>query len=87
MYSDERTKDRQHDRARGARHGRRSVARLFDVTEDCIRKDLRRLVAQGRCRKVYGGATRAEAEINRNIAERVDTLRPRSSASPRRHAS
>ena len=59
---------------------RSPAAKRFAVTSDCIRKDLRQLVAQGRCRKVYGGATRIEGEVNRNIAERVDTLRPEKQA-------
>lgn len=57
-----------------------SLARKFDVTDDCIRKDLRQLVSQGRCRKVYGGAVRIEGEVNRNVAERVDTLRSQKQA-------
>jgi DeoR/GlpR family transcriptional regulator of sugar metabolism len=28
----------------------------FDVSEDAIRRDLRSLAAQGRCRRIYGGA-------------------------------
>ena len=51
-----------------------------DEPDDCIRKDLRQLVSQGRCRKVYGGAVRIEGEVNRNVAERVDTLRPQKQA-------
>lgn len=47
------------------------LAVRFEVTEDCIRKDLRQLAAQGRCRKVYGGATRVETAVNRIVAERV----------------
>ena len=57
-----------------------TLAEKFDVTEDCIRKDLRRLVAEGRCRKVYGGATRVDPEVNRVVAERVDLLRPEKQA-------
>ena len=57
-----------------------ALAEKFDVTEDCIRKDLRRLVAESRCRKVYGGATRIDPEVNRVIAERVDLLRPEKQA-------
>ena len=33
-----------------------ALAERFDVTEDCIRKDLRQLEAAGALRKVYGGA-------------------------------
>jgi DeoR/GlpR family transcriptional regulator of sugar metabolism len=32
------------------------LAAEFDVSEDAIRRDLRALAAQGRCRRVYGGA-------------------------------
>lgn len=32
------------------------LAGEFDVSEDAIRRDLRALAAQGRCRRVYGGA-------------------------------
>lgn len=56
--------------------GRVTVSELavrFDVTEDCIRKDLRQLAANGRCRKVYGGATRIETTVNRIVAERVSS--------------
>ena len=65
------------------REGRVSVSDLaerFSVTEDCIRKDLRHLVADGRCRRVYGGATRIEPEVNRRIVSRVDTFRPEKQA-------
>lgn len=33
-----------------------SLALEFDVSEDAIRRDLRALAAEGRCRRVYGGA-------------------------------
>lgn len=32
------------------------LASEFDVSEDAIRRDLRALAAEGRCRRVYGGA-------------------------------
>lgn len=32
------------------------LAAEFDVSEDAIRRDLRALAAEGRCRRVYGGA-------------------------------
>ena len=32
------------------------LANEFDVSEDAIRRDLRALAAEGRCRRVYGGA-------------------------------
>jgi DeoR/GlpR family transcriptional regulator of sugar metabolism len=33
-----------------------TLAEEFDVSEDAIRRDLRALAAEGRCRRVYGGA-------------------------------
>jgi len=33
-----------------------TLAAEFDVSEDAIRRDLRALAAEGRCRRVYGGA-------------------------------
>lgn len=33
-----------------------ALATEFDVSEDAIRRDLRALAAEGRCRRVYGGA-------------------------------
>ncbi|TWF54700.1 DeoR family transcriptional regulator [Neorhizobium alkalisoli] len=33
-----------------------SLADEFDVSEDAIRRDLRALAAEGKCRRVYGGA-------------------------------
>ena len=45
--------------ARLARDGRvvaADLARLYATSEDTIRRDLRTLAAEGRCRRVYGGA-------------------------------
>lgn len=80
MYSSERQDEIAHIIDLEGRVTVAELARKFAVTEDCIRKDLRQLVAKGRCRKVYGGATRVEGEVNRNVAERVDTLRPEKQA-------
>ncbi|WP_247655764.1 DeoR family transcriptional regulator, partial [Hydrogenophaga aromaticivorans] len=33
-----------------------ALAAEFQVSEDAIRRDLRALAAEGRCRRVYGGA-------------------------------
>lgn len=33
-----------------------ALAAEFDVSEDAVRRDLRALAAEGRCRRVYGGA-------------------------------
>lgn len=49
--------------ARLAREGRvvaAELARLYATSEDTIRRDLRALAAEGRCRRVYGGALPAE---------------------------
>ncbi|MBP7002726.1 DeoR/GlpR family DNA-binding transcription regulator [Amaricoccus sp.] len=40
-------------------HGRvvaADLARLYETSEDTVRRDLRALAAQGRCRRVHGGA-------------------------------
>ena len=45
--------------ARLAREGRvvaAELARAYETSEDTIRRDLRALAAEGRCRRVYGGA-------------------------------
>ena len=45
--------------ARLAREGRvvaAELARVYATSEDTIRRDLRALAAEGRCRRVYGGA-------------------------------
>ena len=58
-----------------AEQGRVAVADLaarFDVSEDCIRKDLKQLVEEGRAKKVYGGAIRPEAPLERVVLNRVD---------------
>ena len=41
----------------------KSLAVEFDVTEDCIRKDLRELEKQGKLKRVYGGAIAARAHL------------------------
>lgn len=49
--------------ARLARDGRvvaAELARVYETSEDTIRRDLRALAAEGRCRRVYGGALAAE---------------------------
>ena len=61
------------------RTGRVTVSDLalrFDVTEDCIRKDLKQLAADGRCKRVYGGATRAEAVAERLVTNRLGSFKP-----------
>lgn len=46
------------------------LAARYDVSEDCIRKDLKTLAEEGRCKKVYGGAIRVETAPDRNIFHR-----------------
>lgn len=71
MFPEERQQRITEALEREGRVGVGELARRFGVTEDCVRKDLRALVAQGRCRRVYGGATRLEPQVNRNVADRV----------------
>lgn len=56
------------------------LASRFEVTEDCIRKDLKLLAAEGRCRKVYGGATRIERSGGRTVGERLNLFQPEKQA-------
>ncbi|CAB3770169.1 DeoR/GlpR family DNA-binding transcription regulator [Paraburkholderia humisilvae] len=56
-----------------------ALAVEFNLSEDAIRRDLRALAAEGRCRRVYGGAlpiTPASAPM----ANRMDVARERKSA-------
>lgn len=52
------------------------LARRFDVTEDCIRKDLKQLAADGKCQRVYGGATRSQSNEERSVAKRLTMFQP-----------
>lgn len=56
------------------------LARRFDVTEDCIRKDLKQLAADGKCQRVYGGATRTENTKERSVSNRVALFMPEKQA-------
>jgi DeoR/GlpR family transcriptional regulator of sugar metabolism len=56
-----------------------ALALEFDVSEDAIRRDLRALASEGRCRRVYGGALPIAADAS-PIAARLDTARERKSA-------
>lgn len=47
-----------------------ALAEEFDVSEDAIRRDLRTLAAEGKCRRVYGGALPL-APTGRPMAVRV----------------
>src|SRR5215475_9693234 len=56
-----------------------TLAVEFNVSEDAIRRDLRALASEGRCRRVYGGAlpiTPASAPMS----NRMDAARERKSA-------
>lgn len=55
--------------------GRASVSELaehFDVTEDCIRKDLKQLDGQGAIERVYGGAISASSVPERSVYKRMN---------------
>ena len=62
-----------------------ALAVEFKVSEDAIRRDLRSLAAQGRCRRVYGGALPLLPE-SRPMAARADEDRDRKAALARRAA-
>ncbi len=51
------------------------LAQRFEVTEDCIRKDLQQLDHEGRCHRVYGGAVSVGMLPNPNVTQRVDDYR------------
>ena len=60
-------------------NGRATVIELsekFGVTEDCIRKDLKHLDAQGLLKRVYGGAISTSVQPNWNISTRINTKIP-----------
>ena len=63
--------------------GHRAVAALlaieFGVSEDAIRRDLRALAAEGRCRRVYGGALPL-SPATQPMAIRIDEARERKDA-------
>lgn len=52
------------------------LAKRYDVTEDCIRKDLKLLASEGKCQRVYGGATRMENIQERDINNRMTLRQP-----------
>lgn len=53
-----------------------SVAAEFEVSEDAVRRDLRALAAEGRCRRVYGGALPV-TPATLGMAARIDKGRDR----------
>jgi len=62
-----------------------TLAEEFEVSEDAIRRDLRALAAQGRCRRVYGGALPVTPQTLPMFA-RIDEARGRKEALARRAA-
>jgi DeoR/GlpR family transcriptional regulator of sugar metabolism len=61
-----------------------ALALEFDVSEDAIRRDLRALAAEGRCRRVYGGALPLSKAP---MATRIEEARDRKRALARKAAS
>jgi DeoR/GlpR family transcriptional regulator of sugar metabolism len=62
------------------------LALEFDVSEDAIRRDLRALAAEGRCRRVYGGALPL-SKATVPMAARMEEARDRKQALARKAAS
>ena len=62
-----------------------TLALEFDVSEDAIRRDLRALAAEGRCRRVYGGALPVTPHTQPMFA-RIEEARGRKEALARRAA-
>jgi DeoR/GlpR family transcriptional regulator of sugar metabolism len=56
-----------------------TLAAEFEVSEDAIRRDLRALAAEGRCRRVYGGALPISA-ASAPMTARMDEARERKQA-------
>ncbi|MGF9562242.1 DeoR/GlpR family DNA-binding transcription regulator [Neorhizobium sp. JUb45] len=56
-----------------------AVAIEFDISEDAVRRDLRALAAEGKCRRVYGGALPLVTP-SRPIAERIGKASERKTA-------
>lgn len=50
-----------------------SLAQRFDVTEDCIRKDLKLLDSEGLLKRVYGGAIGTIIAPERDVSKRLNT--------------
>jgi len=62
-----------------------ALAVEFGVSEDAIRRDLRALAAEGRCRRVYGGALPLMPG-SKPMSARIDEARDRKEALSRRAA-
>ena len=63
-----------------------ALALEFEVSEDAIRRDLRALAAEGRCRRVYGGALPLSKAMA-PMAARMEEARDRKQALARRAVS
>ena len=50
----------------------KELAKQFEVSEDCIRKDLRQLEFQGKCIRQYGGAVLNDLHPEHNVFSRID---------------
>jgi DeoR/GlpR family transcriptional regulator of sugar metabolism len=63
-----------------------ALALEFEVSEDAIRRDLRALASEGRCRRVYGGALPL-SKATAPMAARMEEARDRKQALARRAVS
>lgn len=51
----------------------KDLSKIFEVTDDCIRKDLSNLEKTGILKRTYGGAvSKREASLNKSIINRID---------------
>lgn len=48
----------------------KDLSEIFAVSEDCIRKDLKHLEMQGKCKRAYGGAIISDAGIEHSVYSR-----------------
>lgn len=48
----------------------KEISEQFDVSEDCIRKDLKQLESLGKCKRVYGGAILVPTGLNHSVYAR-----------------
>lgn len=50
----------------------KELSNQFAVSEDCIRKDLKHLELQGKCKRAYGGAILKDQDFIRDVFKRKD---------------
>lgn len=50
----------------------KDLSTKFEVSEDCIRKDLKQLEFQGKCKRAYGGAILRDNVSDHNVYSRID---------------